>query len=106
MHHPPCLGVERIAPVHGGAVVPEHEVAQRPLVLVDSGVDVSPDFVEQTFRFRNFEPDDVSDVNARNQLAAAREVAREENLKIVRRGVAGEREVLLALPNDFVTDRA
>src|SRR4029077_19218655 len=35
MHDAPRLAVERIAAVHGRAVVPHHEIAQLPDMLVD-----------------------------------------------------------------------
>src|SRR5947209_943197 len=53
-----------------------------------------------------FQADDVGDIDAREQLAAAGEIAGAEDLKIVRRGVAGEGEILPLLADDFMTDGA
>src|SRR5215475_15801113 len=53
MHDAPRLAVERIAPMHGRAVVPHHEVAQRPDMLVDELrlSDVGPQRIEHAVRF-------------------------------------------------------
>jgi len=32
MHHAPCIGVERVAPVHHATIVPEKKVALAPMV--------------------------------------------------------------------------
>ena len=48
--------------------------------------------------------DDVGDIHLGERPAAAGQVAGTEDLEIVRGGVAGEGEVLLALAQDFVDD--
>ena len=48
--------------------------------------------------------DDVGDIDRGQRLAAAGQVAGAEDLEVVRRGVAGEAQVLLALAEDFVDD--
>ena len=53
-----------------------------------------------------FQADDIGDIDAGDQFAAARQVAGGENLEIVRRGVAGDREILLVLADDLVADGA
>ena len=50
------------------------------------------------------QPDDVGDIDLRQRLPAAGEVAGAEDLEVVRRRVAGEAEVLLPLADDLVAD--
>src|SRR5207244_2718626 len=51
------------------------------------------------------QPDDVGNIDAGQGPAAAGEVAGAEHLEVVRGGVAGEPEPLLALAEDLVEDR-
>src|SRR5205809_4185215 len=46
--------------MHGRAVVPEHQVTQRPSVPVECGLHVGPDLVQQALRFSQLESHDVS----------------------------------------------
>src|SRR5579872_550022 len=61
VHDPAALRIKRVPPVHGAAVVPQHEVADAPHVvpreLVTRGK--LPDFIEQSFRLRQPEPFEV-----------------------------------------------
>ena len=51
MHDPPLARIERIAPVHYGPVVPEHNIADLPMMVpcVIFARRISPDLVEQRF---------------------------------------------------------
>ena len=51
-----------------------------------------------------FQAEDVGDIHRGERLPAAGQVAGAEKLEVVRGGVAGEAELLLALPEDFVDD--
>ena len=51
-----------------------------------------------------FQADDIGDVHRGEGLAAAGQVAGGEDLKIVRGGMAGETQILLALAEDFMGD--
>ncbi len=53
-----------------------------------------------------FQADDISDIDTGDQFATAGEIAGGENLEIVRRGVAGDSQVLLFLADDLVADGA
>src|SRR5438874_1976289 len=59
VHDPARLAVERIAPMHGGTVVPQDQIAQRPLVPVEGGFHERPDLVQQALRCVELEPHDV-----------------------------------------------
>ena len=49
MHDPPRARIERVAPVHGAAIVPEHEIADAPLMPPRERFTcrLGPDFVEE-----------------------------------------------------------
>src|SRR5947209_15356159 len=54
VHDAPAVAVERIAPMHGTAIVPKNEVADAPGVLPGKAgiVHETPQLVEQRFRLR------------------------------------------------------
>ena len=52
-----------------------------------------------------FQTDNVGDVDAGDSLAPAGQVAGGENLEVMRGRVSCEREILFALPEDFVQGR-
>src|SRR5258708_10121802 len=49
MHDPPRVRIERIAPVHGAAIVPENQIADAPDVLPGEfrAIDEGPELVAQ-----------------------------------------------------------
>jgi hypothetical protein len=51
MHDATRLGIEGIAPVHGCAVIPKHEITHRPPVAIDRAFYICPDLIEQALRF-------------------------------------------------------
>src|SRR5207342_507469 len=54
VHDPPALRIERVAPVHGAAIVPQHETADTPDMLPGEfrPIDEAPQFVEQRLGVR------------------------------------------------------
>jgi hypothetical protein len=58
MHDAARRGVERVTPVHGAAVVPQHQIAHSPAVREGDFRPrrMRPDFVEQSIRFRQSQP--------------------------------------------------
>src|SRR5262245_65189351 len=69
VHDPSGAGIECVAPVHGAAIVPEHEIADAPDVLPGEfrPIDETPELVEQRLGLCKLEPDQIS-------VAAAPEV--------------------------------
>src|SRR5581483_10825527 len=69
MHDAARRGIEGVAAVHGGAVIPEHDVARapamRPDILWPAGT--SPELVEERLRLRKLEAGDIG-------VAAAAEI--------------------------------
>src|ERR1700730_11301130 len=61
MHDAPRTGVERVAPVHGAAIVPQHQIADAPHVLPGElrPRHVAPQLIEQGFGGRELQPGDV-----------------------------------------------
>ncbi len=61
VHDAACRGVERVAPMHGTAVIPQHQVADPPDVLPGEfrACDEIPQFVEQCLRVCKFEPHEI-----------------------------------------------
>src|SRR5262249_61449556 len=59
MHDPPAAGIECVAPVHGAAIVPQHEIADAPDLLPGEfrPIDEAPELVEQRLGFRELEPE-------------------------------------------------
>src|SRR5713101_7038744 len=69
VHDPPCVRIECIAPVHGAAVVPQHNIADAPDVLPGElrPIDEAPKLIEQRLGLRKLEPDEIG-------VAAAAEI--------------------------------
>ena len=59
VHDAPRFRIERVAPMHCRAVVPKNQIPQRPAVPVNGRVDVSPELIQQSLRFRHVEPHNV-----------------------------------------------
>src|SRR3954466_12570037 len=61
MHDPAAVVVERIAAMHGAAIVPDDEIADLPDVLPGKirAVDIAPELVEQGLRFTEIEADQI-----------------------------------------------
>src|SRR5215471_9767856 len=69
MHDAPRGWIERVAPVHGAAIIPQHEIADPPDMLPRkfSPRHMAPQLVQQGFGFGKLEPRKVS-------VAAAAEI--------------------------------
>ena len=74
MHHAARRVVERVAPVHRGAVVPQQQIADAPAVLVAQvgPLDVRPQRVEQRVGFRRREALDIGIAPPPEKQRAAR----------------------------------
>src|SRR5262245_17000563 len=57
MHDAPRGRIERVAPMHGAAIIPQHEIADSPDVLPGkfSPRHIAPQLVQQGFGLRKFE---------------------------------------------------
>src|SRR5258706_16267201 len=62
MHYAARVGIEGIAPVQGAAVIPDHEIADLPLLAeCESRLRrMRPERIEQGLAFLELEPDDVA----------------------------------------------
>src|SRR3981081_4080926 len=62
MHHAARVGIEGIAPVQGAAVIPDHEIADLPLLAeCESRLRrMRPERIEQGLAFFELEPHDVA----------------------------------------------
>src|SRR4029077_5140850 len=69
VHDAPRIGVERIAPMHGAAIVPQHQIADAPHVLPGKfrPRHIAPQLVKQSFGRREVKPGDIG-------VAAAAEI--------------------------------
>ena len=61
MHDAARIRVERIAPVHGAAIIPHDEIADAPDVLPGElgAIDEAPELTEKRLGFRKLEPDQI-----------------------------------------------
>ena len=61
VHDAPAARVERIAPMHGAAIVPQHQIADAPDVLPGElrPVDEAPQLVEQRLGVRERKPEQI-----------------------------------------------
>ena len=62
MHDPTRIRLERIAPVHGAAIVPQEEIANAPDMLPSEfgAIHETPELTDQRLRFCKLEPDQIS----------------------------------------------
>src|SRR5262249_51200328 len=69
VHDAAAVGIECIAPMHGAAIVPQHEIAHAPDMLPTelAAIDDAPQLVEQRLGLGNLEPDQIG-------IAAATEI--------------------------------
>src|ERR1051325_6594020 len=61
MHDAPRRVIERVAPMHGGAVVPQQEIADAPAMLIAQirPLDMRPERIEQGVGFGGRKPFDI-----------------------------------------------
>src|SRR5215813_4845371 len=69
VHDATAVGIEGITPMHGAAIVPQHQIAYAPDVLPAElrSVNDAPQFIEQRLRLGKLESDEI-------RIAAATEI--------------------------------